>query len=604
MALHPKIAAEWAWLKANPQFAERPATLLEFLGPEYLNVEFGVRVAIRQVLREIMGDEVDPQRPTKFPLAMFTGAIGIGKTTVASIVLPYLVHWTLCLKNPQGYFSLLPGSRIAFMEMSTSAAQAREVIFGDIKARIQHSKWFRDNYPYDPALKNQLRFPKDVWILPGDSQETTFEGYNIMGGILDEADSHKITIQGKDYGELGYATISNRITSRFGDRGFLLVIGQMKSSVGFAARKYNEFKRRPDAYTRRMTIWESFGPDHYEKEDDGRVKVFFYDTHRKKVLPYGVGQALRGNANVLEVPQVYRKEFEVAPERALKDLAGIPPAVGDPFISLVDRIMDCSERWEQHNGHSTPVNSDGRIAEWFKAPESLPRAIHIDLAYAENGDNLGLSMGHVRELVVINGEEKPYIVIDFIMRMSAPPGGEIFLSDVRQLVYNLRDYYKFRIKKATLDGFQSQDTIQQFRRRKIEAEYVSVDKDLLPYHDLREAIYEGRIEFPKYMVHYHRGDEELVEIALKELSELIDDGRKIDHPPEGSKDVSDSLAGVTFTLMGERSYRKAGRRLELPTPQPQKQVPSGGEFMRHPAFLGDNGLHAPVPPRNIGGRIP
>jgi dephospho-CoA kinase len=33
---------------------------------------------------------------TQFPLAMITGGIGIGKTTVASIVLPYLAHWVLC----------------------------------------------------------------------------------------------------------------------------------------------------------------------------------------------------------------------------------------------------------------------------------------------------------------------------------------------------------------------------------------------------------------------------------------------------------------------------------------------------------------------------
>jgi hypothetical protein len=39
---------------------------------------------------------------------MVTGAIGIGKTTIASIILPYMCHWVLCLKDPQKFFGLCP----------------------------------------------------------------------------------------------------------------------------------------------------------------------------------------------------------------------------------------------------------------------------------------------------------------------------------------------------------------------------------------------------------------------------------------------------------------------------------------------------------------
>ena len=71
-------------------------------------------------------------------------------TTFASIALPYMAHWVLCLKDPQGYYNLLPGSRIAFMQMSTSEQQAREVIFGDIDARFKNSPCFNKHYPRDP----------------------------------------------------------------------------------------------------------------------------------------------------------------------------------------------------------------------------------------------------------------------------------------------------------------------------------------------------------------------------------------------------------------------------------------------------------------------
>ncbi len=153
------MARELQWLKDNPDFNERPATIAEFLGDRYLNIEARVRPGVREALVEIFGTEIDPYRISKKRRAIFTGAIGIGKTTLASIGLPYMVHWILCLKDPQGYFGLLPGSRIAFMQMSTSEQQAREVIFGDIFARIQHSPWFMENAPYDEKYTKQIRFP-------------------------------------------------------------------------------------------------------------------------------------------------------------------------------------------------------------------------------------------------------------------------------------------------------------------------------------------------------------------------------------------------------------------------------------------------------------
>ncbi len=586
------LAAEVKWLKDHPDFEERPATIEEFMGPNYLNVRDLMREAIVTELVEIMGDEVSGERLTKIPLAMITGGIGIGKTTVASVVLPYLVHWCLCLKDPQGYFRLLPGSRIAFMQMSTSEKQALEVVFGDIKARIEHSPWFR-KYPTDKNFRNQIRFPKDLWIIPGDSAETTFEGYNILGGILDEADSHKVT-ENKDYAEQGYNTIANRISSRFQDRGFLLVIGQMKSATGFAARKFLEFKSRTDAYAVRMAIWDSMGRDFYLNAA-GEYESFFYDTHRKQIVPSNIARTL-SSENILEIPSLYLNEFTNNPEKALKDLAGYPPAVGDPFISLVYKIDDAIERWEKsHEGLPNPCSEKGVFEAWFLALETVPRVAHLDIAYSADGDALGLAMGHVQEVVEIDGEFKPYIIIDFVMRLKAPSGGEIFLADVRHKIYDLRDHMKFRLRKVTMDGFQSTDTEQQLRKRRFQTEYVSVDKQLLPYYDLREAIYEDRIEIPPLWVSLRPGETTKVNIPAKELTELVDNGKKIDHPEGGSKDVADCLAGVVFTLMGDRSYRRKVTRLDSYRPERDSghQVVNG---IGHPAYVGESGLRAPIPP--------
>lgn len=592
------LAAELAWLKDHPEFEERPASIVEFLGPDYLNIEDRVRPAIKKNLEDIFGSTVDGIRMAQYTAAMITGGIGIGKTTVASIVLPYMAHWVLCLKDPQGFFNLLPGSRIAFMQMSTSGPQAKEVVFGDIKARIEWGPWF-EKYPFDRNFKTQLRFDKDIWILPGDSAETTFEGYNILGGILDEADSHKMT-QTKDYAEQGFDTINSRIRSRFKDRGFLLVIGQMKKGNGFASKKFREFTEDPETYAVRMSIWESLGWEQFTNPD-GTRDSFWYDMDRKEIVPDEAAKLLAHTSkpkNLIEIPNVYKPPFVNNPEKALRDLAGIPPATGDPFISYTYRIRDAVAAYKTRVSPVSPVDDRGRIAQWLKAEDSLKRVAHIDMAYSGNGDALGLAMGHVPEMVEVDGELKPFIVFDLLLRIHAPAGREIDLGQIRRIVYDLKEARKFRLVKVTMDGFQSTDTRQQFEKRRIPSEIVSVDKQLLPYHDLRDALYDQRIAFPEYMVRLRPEDTMLTEIAYKELSELIDDGDKVDHPPEGSKDVADAMAGVVFTLMGDRSYHRRVKRMNL-TPNPDASTGSTNDPLASPfsqSGMGQLDLHAPVPP--------
>jgi hypothetical protein len=598
-----KIAAEAKFLLDNPHFDERPATIMEFIGPGYLDIERKVRPGLKTALQDIFGSEVNPQRLADFERAMITGGIGIGKTTFASIALPYMAHWVLCLKDPQDYFDLLPGSRIAFMQMSTSEKQALDVIFGDIKARIQHSDWFVNNYPFDDKYTKVIKFPKDIWILPGDSAETTFEGYNILAGILDEMDSHKITNE-RDYADLGYDTIHSRIASRFideetnGHKGLLIAIGQMKKGNGFAARKYDEFMQDPKAYVVRMTIWESLGW-HRFLHPDGTRDSFWYDIKRKQMIPAGVASVV-DNDNIIEVPNAYRKNFENAPEKALKDLAGIPPATSDPFISLTHKIDEAVEKWIERHGDTSPVDDNPtrpKIAEWFTASgDPRRRALHIDLATSGDGDALGMAMGHIEEMVEIDGERKPLIVIDMLYRVKAAPGTEIMISDIRRVIYDLKDERRFRIIDITMDGFQSTDSLQQFRKKKFHADYLSVDRNTLPYEDLREAIYDGRLEMPPYYTYMTKGDDKRpIQVAVQELQQLTDTGKKIDHPAGGSKDLADAMAGVVSTLMGDRAYRKGVTSIS---------GVSDPEYVNQPQSVGTSGMVLPIPGSGSGLRAP
>lgn len=579
------FAQEALWLAKNPEFRQRPATIQEFCGPGYLN-ERNVRPGIMEALVDTFGEEVNPYGISNKRRALLTGAIGIGKSTYAAIALCYMVHWIKCLKNPKEFYNLSEDSIIGFMMMSTTETLAREVIFQKVKKRIENSVWFQNWAPLaeeNKRLQKQMRFEGDIWIVPGSSEETSFEGYDILGGIVDEGDSHKVTDR-KNYAEAGYNTIESRIESRFTDfmtgehRGLIICIGQAKSKNGFMLTKYREFNEDPSAVTVRMTIWESFGWYNYtEDKDDIQRGIetaprdsFYYDMRKRQLMTKEVAQQVM-NADLIEVPTQYRRSFERDPVKALRDLAGIPPEVDDPFISRPDFILDNQEMWhERFEGLGSPVGTESQLSKivlpsWF-SPHTLDgdfrRVIHIDTAYSPEGDALGLAMAHVPEKVDQYGEERPIIVFDLLLRIKATPSVEINFGELRKFIYMLRDDYEFDIELVTIDGFNSFDFIQQLRKNKIKSDYLSVDKTKAPYEDVREAINDIRCLMPKYMVHYNLSDTDTLNIAYKELSEIQDNGKKIDHPKDGSKDVADAITGCVHTLVSMSKYIREARTVQ------------------------------------------
>jgi hypothetical protein len=147
-------------------------------------------------------------------------------------------------------------------------------------------------------------------------------------------------------------------------------------------------------------------------------------------------------------------------------------------------------------------------------------------------------------------ELAPKIETDFMLRIVPPAGDEILLSDVRAIVYMFQDH-GFHIGFASTDSYQSADTRQQFQKRGIPTEVISVDKTTEPFDVLKTCFYEDRI-----LIHDHPW----LMCELRNLQRIQSSGRKmkIDHPHTmtgpngetvvGSKDVADSLSGCVHSL--------------------------------------------------------
>jgi hypothetical protein len=126
------------------------------------------------------------------------------------------------------------------------------------------------------------------------------------------------------------------------------------------------------------------------------------------------------------------------------------------------------------------------------------------------------------------------IYLDLMMQIKAPPNGEIIFSKIRDMIFDLKKRH-FDIRGVTFDGWQSQDSIQILKDHGMDAEVLSVDRNSEAYDTLKDRFY-----YKKIKMYYF-------EPFIREVKRLeFVDGKKIDHPPHGSKDVSDAVAGVVF----------------------------------------------------------
>lgn len=231
--------------------------------------------------------------------------------------------------------------------------------------------------------------------------------------------------------------------------------------------------------------------------------------------------------HIIEIPIEYLSDFRRSPQRSERDLQARPSLAIEGFFDEETIREKCNMERE------SPLTESGKFKEWFVCTDEEPRSIHIDLATKR--DCVGIAMGKRDGFVTVGDEERVKIYIDLMMQIK--PEGEIQISDIREIIYEIQKR-GFHIRIVTLDSFQSVDTIQIFKNKGIPSDLLSVDKDLGPYQALKEAIYEDRCD-------YYYFEPFIMECSRLELIR----GVKVDHAPNSSKDVSDSIAGVCFNIV-------------------------------------------------------
>lgn len=564
------------------RWVKRVVDVIEFAESKEFFAQKGyIRAAIKDELWRLFHEPSE-----EYVEAVLTGAIGIGKNFFTDMAMGYMLYNLSTYFNPQIEFDLAPGSSIIFIQQSLSERLAKKVVFTQFAARLKLSPYFAKHFPYDPKVKSELRFPKNIEVLPVGGADTAAIGMNVFGGAIDEMNFMANTQDSKkaahrrdtdyDQAEQVYLQLIRRMKSRFQQKGKLpgklLLVSSVNHTEDFTARKIEEAEAekkkhgKTNIFIMKMSQWEALPQDRFTGEkflvevgnEAKRSRII--DSREEAIDP----------EDVIEVPVEYRTDFERNIEDALRDFAGIAAGVKSPFIPYREEIKWAQDEHETaFEGESLftveecvidlitggdPDNPvwDQLVNEHYINEHIIDPAIefvaHVDVGIT--GDAAGLGVGHIsgykllpasryfdhkrNEFVEITDARVPIYTIDGLLCLKSPPNGEIDLELVRDLILHFRGI--MNLKFATADSFQSTMMLQSWRKSRIKSGILSVDTSIDPYSEVKHAIKDKRLLLPRHA------------IVAKELREIVHNGKKIDHPPSGTKDVSDAVAGVVHTL--------------------------------------------------------
>jgi hypothetical protein len=517
---------------------------------------------------------------------------GAGKDHVCQISFARTANILLCLKSPQRYYELAPQTIIHMMNVAAAASQAHGVFFKPLRTVLTSTKWFADKFEggREPGPQaQQIRFRNQVEIVSGHSSAETLEGKNLIACIADEISAFP-----------SVAEVQQSKTGRMPAKTSDAILDMLRSSA--TTRFPYNFKLAQISYPRFKgdAIQQATATAKLDIEENGDQSVYYVSGPKKtwdvnprynKIPRISIPQAEEPIPKIDSILKDYRKnpafaraKYECAPDYAENRAFAKPPetqAWPEPIsFEYYWGLDEDLENWEKAETGELKEKPGWQVRFHF-SPDFYPirgtgYALHGDMAIT--GDRAGVAMSHVRAWerrvwTKADGtqtlEARPIIKNDFVTSFEADaaamtPEGKVVPREVqirwyRKLIFELIRR-NFAVQFCSFDRFASADTIQILESRGIESDRFSTDTTNVGWDTLRDCMYDGRLEG------YWR------EIVVNEIRTLnILPNGKIDHPPGGSKDEADALAGSVvgaISLGGD----------ETDTPERADQ-PAGDEYL-------------------------
>jgi hypothetical protein len=590
---------------SEEQWREQPVTLDEFVSsPEHLGLPDPLYPIQRGRMVDLFG--VDPTLVFDDPLtaqddlkrlhqaAVLLWGKGSGKDYLCSIVICWLVHILLCLRDPQDYLQLAPGEAIDIVNVAYNAEQAKRVFFAKLKARVERWRWLHEHFnvieagrrrgAYVPGREqvvindDHIEFPRKIRAWSRHAQNESYEGLNIIAWIMDEASAFLSKLK-RENAEAIYQTLRTSAASRFGLRWVGFIISYPRHADDFTMTKLKEANARPDlgiiADGPRKT-WEV----NERTKDEPRVTV-----------------------RDLEVPLSLANDFESDFEEALSRYCCEPPMAREAFFRFPQHLRDAVKprkqpliEWERtlidrtdgESGETRPYVGV-RLLRCGKLPPGTKLYAHGDPGLVN--DSFAFAVGHPVPATVIRRMpasevlpratllawlkerkiEQPDELIEWeidvnrtvidaliVWRPDPRHGYQVDLQNVEDIIFKLKEAYPSlghwpkkqageskRRPTLTFDHWNSALTIQRMRakRMNVEEEHWARDFQVAIFRNARSNFYNGLVTLPD--TPSVTSEDPATPGALHELERIeFVDAVKVDHPEGGSKDSADAVVRV------------------------------------------------------------
>ena len=490
---------------------------------------------------------------------------GSGKDMSVQIGFSRAANILLSLKSPQEYFNVPSHTIIHMMNVAASSSQAHGVFFKPLRHLLVNSPWFADKFegkelPSDKAT--EINFKKSISLVSGHSDAETLEGKNLIVAVADEIAAFKMEKDARG-GTAASKTaeglvdmLKSSASTRFPANYKLVQISFPRAKGDAILTALNKAKASEEEFGAESTHYAS-GP--YKTWD---VNPKYEHVERVKIP--GLQDPVPNYPSIIEdykksisfAQAKYECKPDAAVNRYFKDDAAILGSFEEePLDAPVEISYIVGVDKDDKQAKIEQWDVEFTFAEDFVPLNGAMYAIHADMAVT--GDRAGVAMSHVHEYdIEVDPETQeeiylPNVVVDFAIAFEADSGAvhplldtalprEIQIRWFRKLVMELIRR-GFPIERASMDGFQSVDSLQILASRGLDAVRYSLDRTPEGYRTLRDVMYSGRLKGPKNP------------ILIEEIAALNQFSRgKVDHLPGGSKDIADAVAGsvVGAILLG------------------------------------------------------
>jgi len=525
---------------------------------------------------------------------IFTGSTRSGKSFIASILLIRQLYELSVYSFQYGSaalkFGLDPSTPISMLILSTTIVQAETVSLAPLRRMIDNIPYFIENFPRDYNIKSTLSFDDGrILIRPVASYITSLLGINMISVLLDEMNF----INGAESGFSDALDIYSEATSRIqqtfstGEErtyGFKILISSADQSSSFVESVIESEQDNPKTYIVKSKRFE-ITPEKFKSEKfyifagEKNIQPFIIDYENKKqysdlldylAIPEEEKQIYLDYEDITEVtiPEKYSDLFEYPPvdfynksidvTRILRDVCGRSLGSMGNFFSNIVAFNNCLYRKIEHPFINqefvcSTENQFNELIEQLKPDffgnKRFKYTISLDLA--KRYDCVGLALGHFDPDI---GKQ----VIDFMIKIHPPENKShhIKFKAIQEFVEYLINKRNFRIDRFYCDGYQSDFLIEHFSSPmyKMEAKIISVDRTDKQYIYMKDIILNNGVYFYEY------------EPFRKEFFNLHHNMGEgfVDHPASGSKDISDAVCRLIYTL-GLNNSSVSNTKLLTPT---------------------------------------